>query len=293
LSSISSNNKSEKFTSKGARIINSVMAFIIAYLLIVFLFSVVTGLIGKLFGFDSNISISGVKFDLGSHKWDRVSVFVVYSMGTFFTVMLGVFFYYTFSQFKSRPNLANLVFLWGEVIAFSIVAAQGFLPSLEPDDPRACYTNLTVVFAWFSTSQYALYVIGFVFFVFLAFFSIYSSKHFLALSYTFSKVSKTSRKRKYYFETVIVPYLISCALLLVYIHYTYPAENFRVLNLIYMICIGASLSISFLVININDIRSEEVLRYKNLQTISPILFILIILMLIFFVTTNKGFYLPF
>lgn len=293
MSSISSNNKSEKITSKGARIINSVMAFIIAYLIVMFLFSVVTGLIGKIFGFDSNISIAGVKFDLGSHKWDRWSVFVVYSIGTFFTVMLGVFFYYTFFQFKSRPNLANLVFLWGSVIAFSIVAAQGLLPSLEPNDPRACYTNLTVVFAWFSTPLFALYILGFVFFAFLAFFSIYTSKHFLALSYTFSKVSKTSRKRKYYFETVIIPYLISCTLLLVYIHYTYPAENFRVLNLIYMLCIGVSITVSFLVININDIRSEEVLRYKKLQTVSPVLFILFILMLIFFVTTNKGFYLPF
>ena len=269
------------------------MAFIIAYLLIMFLFSVTTGLIGKLFGFDPNISISGVKFDLGSHKWDRLSVFVVYSFGTFFTVGLGMFFYYAFSQFKSKINLANLVFLWGAVIAFSIVAAQGLLPCLEPDEQRACYTNLTVVFAWLSFPIFIVYLLCFFFFAFLVFFSIYTSKPFLSLSYSFSKVSKTDRKRKFYFESVIIPYVISCTLILIYIHYTYPVENFRVLNLIYMVCIGVSLAVSFLVININDMRSEEVLRYKNLQTVNPVLFILFILILIFFTTTNKGFYLPF
>ena len=269
------------------------MAFIIAYLLIMFLFSVTTGLIGKLFGFDPNISITGVKFDLGSHKWDRLSVFVVYSFGAFFTLGLGVLFYYAFSQFKSKINLANLVFLWGAVIAFSIVAAQGLLPCLEPDEQKACYTNLTVVFAWFSFPLFILYLLCFFFFAFLVLFSIYTSKPFLSLSYSFSKVSKTDRKRKFYFETVIIPYVVSCTLIQMYMHYTYPVENFRVLNLIYMVCIGISLSVSFLVININDIRSEEVLRYKNLQTVSPVLFILFILMLIFFTTTNKGFYLPF
>lgn len=293
MSSISSKNKSEKVTSKAARIINSVMAFMIAYLLIMFLFSVTTGLIGKIFGFDSNISIAGVRFDLGSHKWDRLSVFVVYSFGTFFTVLLGGFFYYMFSNLKSRQNLANLVFLWGAVIAFSIVAAQGLLPCLEPDDQRACYTNLTVVFAWFSFPLFVLYILCFLFFALLTFFSIYTSKPFLAFSYSYSKVSKTERKRKFYFETVLVPYLIACTLLQVFMHYTYPIENFRVLNLIYMICIGVSLTVSFLVININDMRAEEVLRYKNLQTVSPALFILFILLLIFFTTTNKGFYLPF
>jgi len=269
------------------------MAFIIAYLTVMFLFSVVTGLIGKVFGFDSNISISGVKFDLGSHKWEPMSVFVVYSFGTFFTAGLGLFFYYVFSQFKSKINLANLVMLWGSVIAISIVAAQGLLPCLEPDEQKACYTNLTVVFAWFSFPLFALYILCFLFFVILVFFSIYTSKPFLSFSYSFSKVSKIDRKRKYYFETVIIPYVISCILIQQFMHYTYPNENFRILNLIYMVCIGISLSISFVVININDMRSEEVLRYKNLQTVSPVLFILFILMLIFFTTTNKGFYLPF
>ncbi len=249
---------------------------------------------GKIFGFDSNISYAGVKFDIGRHKWDRGNIFVIWSIGTFFTAFVGGLFFYLFSQFKARINLANLVFLWGSVIAFSIVAAQGVLPCIEPGERLACYINLTVVFAWLSMPTWVLYFLSFFFIAFLVFFSIYTSKPFLAFSYTFSKVNKTDRKRKYYFETVIVPFVLASVVILGYTRLTYPqAVNFYILNVIYLLCIGFSLGISFLVININDMKSEEVLRYKNLQTVSPILFIMFILLLIFFTTTNKGFYLPF
>lgn len=293
MSSISSNNKKEKLASKLARILNSTMAFVIAYMVIIFLFSVATALIGKLFGFDSNISFAGVKFDLGRHRWDKLNVLVIWSFGTIFTGLLGGLFFYLFSEFKSRVNLANLVFLWGAVIAFSIFTAQGVLPCLEPDEQLACYTNLTVVFTWLSAPLVLVYLLGFFLIIFLVFFSIYASKPFLAFSYSFSKVSKTNRKRKYYFETVIIPYLLACVVLLGFTHFTYPSINFKVLNIVYMACIAVSLGVSFLVININDMKSEEVLRYKNLQKTNPVLFILFVLLLIFFTTTVRGFYLPF
>lgn len=293
MSSISSNNKKEKLASKGARVINSTMAFVIAYMFIIFLFSFATGLIGKLFGFDSNISLAGVKFDLGRHKWEKLNVAVIWSFGTLVTALLGGLFFYLFSQFKSRVNLANLVFLWGAVIAFSIFTAQGILPCLEPGETLACYTNLTVVHTWLGTPQTIIYILSFFFVLFLAFFSIYASKPFLAFSYSFSKVSKTDRKRKYYFETVIVPYLLGCLVLLSFTQFTYPSINFKAVNIVYMACIALSLSVSFLVININDIKKEEVMRYKSLQKTNPVLFILFILLLLFFTTTVRGFYLPF
>ena len=264
MSSTSSSNKKEKSESKFARILNSAMAFVIAYMIIIFLFSLVTGLMCKLFGIDTLISYAGItKFDIGRHKWDSLSVFMVWSFGTFFTAILGGLFYYAFSQFRSTVNLANLVLLWAAVIAFSIVAAQGLLPCLEPGQRLACYTNLAVIFAWWSVPVWLMYVLCFFFMLFLAFFSIYASKPFLAFSYTFSKVNKTSRKRKYYFETVIIPYLLASAVLLMYHSFTYPSVNFHVLNVVYLACVGISITVSFLVINISDMKSEEVLRYKG------------------------------
>ena len=269
------------------------MSFVIAYMVVLFLFSLSTAFMGKLFGFDSNISYAGVRFDIGRHKWDLLSVSIVWSFGTFFIAIVGGLFFYLFSELRSRLYLANLAFVWGAVICFSIVVAQGILPCIEPGERLACYTNLTVVFAWLSIPLPLVYILSLFFVMFLIFFSIYTSKPFLSFSYTFSKVNRTSRKRKYFVETVIVPYILGCIVILVYTNYTYPSANFYILNQIYLICIGLSLAISFLVININDMKTEEVLRYKNLQSISPALFIIFALLLIFFTATNKGFYLPF
>lgn len=289
----SSSNKKEKTESKFGRIANSAMSFVLAYMVVLFLFSLVTALTGKLFGFDSNISYSGVRFDIGRHKWDLANISVVWSIGTIFTSLLGGLFFYLFSQFKSRIYLANLFFLWGAVISFSIVVAQGILPSIEPGEQLACYTNLSVVFAWLSIPLPLIYITSVIFGAFMIFFSIYTSKPFLAFSYTFSKVNRSTRKRKYYIETVIIPYILASLVILVYTSHTYPSPNFHIINQIYLICIGFSLAISFLVINITDMKTEEVMRYKNLQTINPALFIIFILALIFFTAINKGFYLPF
>lgn len=270
------------------------MAFVIAYMIIIFFFSLATALMGKVFGFDSHMSYSGVTFEIGRHKWDRLNILFIWSAGTFFTIFVGGIFAYLFMQLKERVLLGNLVFLWGSVIAFSIVGAQGILPCLQPGEYLSpFYNNLAVVFAWFYFPVPVLYGIGVLFTAFLAFFSIYTSKPFLAFSYSFSKVNKTERKRKYFFETVILPYFLGAGVILSYTYYTYQSVNFIFLNMVYILCIAASLVVSFFVININDMKVDEVLRYKKLQKLNPVMFIVFIAILIFFAITSKGFYLPF
>jgi hypothetical protein len=259
-----------------------------------FLFALSTALMGKVFGFDSHVSYSGVKFEAGRHRWDKMNVFFIWGSGTFFITIFGGICSYLFYTFKEKTFLGNLVFLWGSVISFSIVSAQGLLPCLQPGEYLSpFYNNLAVVFAWLFFPPFVLYIICVFFMVFLVFFSIYTSKPFLSFSYSFSKVNKTERKRKYFFETVILPFIIGGAVLLAYTYYTYQSVNFIFLNIVYLFCIGVSLVVSFFVININDMKVDEVLRYKNLQKISPILFILFIVILIFFAVVHQGFYLPF
>jgi len=294
LSTLASTSKREKFSSKASRVLNSAMSFVIAYMTIIFLYYLATALIGKIFGFDAHVYYYGVKFELGRHKWTRMNIFFVWGFGTIFTIILGGLFSFLFFQFKERIKLVNVVFLWGCVIAFSIVAAQGLLPCLQPGEyVSPFYQNLSVVFAWMFIPVPLLYIIGAFFIAFLMFFSIYTSKPFLCFSYSFSKVNKQERKRKYYFETVFLPYFLASGVILTFTYLTYQLQNFIYLNLVYLFTIGMSLTVSFFVININDMKVDEVLRYKNLQKLSPALFITFVLMLIFFTITNRGFYLPF
>ena len=249
---------------------------------------------GKIFGFEAHVYYYGVRFELGKHRWNRVNVFFIWGFGTFFTGILGGLFSYLFSKYKERMILVNVFLLWGAVICFSFVAAQGFLPCLQPGEyVSPFYQNLSVVFAWMFVPIPIMYILGLLFAVFLAFFSIYTSKPFLCFSYSFSKVNKKSRKQKYFFETVMLPYILASIIILTFTYNTYQLMNFIFLNVIYLGTVGLSIIVMFFVININDMKVDEVLRYKILQKTNTVLFVVFIMTLSFFAITYRGFYLPF
>ena len=270
------------------------MIFVIAYMFIMFFFYMTTALMGKVFGFEAHVFYYGVRFELGKQHWNRANVFFIWGFGTVFTAILGGLFSYLFFRYKNRILLINLFFLWGAVICFSFVSAQGLLPCLQPGEyVSPFYQNLSVVFAWFFVPIPILYVFGFIFMAFLAFFSIYTSKPFLCFSYSFSKVNKKSRKQKYYIETVVLPYIIASIIIITFTYNTYQLMNFIFLNVIYLGTIGISLIVSFFVININDMKVDEVMRYKTLQKTNTVLFVIFVFILSFFAITYRGFYLPF
>jgi hypothetical protein len=293
LSSGNVSNKREKLASKVARVLNSMMAFMIAYLTIMFFMYMSTALIGKVFGFDALIYYYGVKFQLGRHKWTTYNVFWIWSFGTIFTFMLGVMFSILYRYFKDKLILVNLVSLWGMVIAFSIAAAQFVLPCLAGTEGSVYYTNLSIVFNYLSLPVGLMYFICIVVLVILAFFSTNTSKEFLSFSYSFSKVNKRERKRKYYFETVFIPYVLAGVLLLAFFYEDYHYVNFVYQNMVYLTVVGLALLVSFLVINISDMRSDDVLRYKSLQQISAVMFVVLMMILTFMAVTWQGFYMPF
>lgn len=295
MSSGNLSNKREKAASKIARILNSTMAFMIAYLGIMFFFYLSTAMMGKLFGFDAQVYYYGVKFQLGRHKWTPANAFWIWSFGTIVTGLLGVVCSYLYYYFKEKVSLGNLVTLWGAVIAYSIAAAQGVLPILASgdDDRSPFYTNLSIAFNFLGLSMPVLYIICIFFMILLVFVSTNVSKSFLSFSYSFSKVNKRDRRRKYYMETVLVPFVLAGLLLLLFFRQTYQYTNFVMQNMVYLAVVAFSLIISLFVINISDMKSDDVLRYKSLQQISAAFFVILIMIMVFLAVTFQGFYLPF
>ena len=194
-----SSNKREKLASKVARVLNSAMAFAIAYVGIMFFFYLVTGIVGKALGFDAQVYYYGVKFQLGRHTWNIWNVFLIWSAGTVFTFFLGILCLFLYSYFREKIVLANLVSLWAAVICFSVVAAQTLLPCLSSsNDPSSFYTNLSIVFAYLNLPGALSFINCVVFLGLLTFFSSTIAKSYLSFSYSFSKVNKRNRKQKYF-----------------------------------------------------------------------------------------------
>ncbi|MFN8309934.1 MAG: hypothetical protein U0T73_08220 [Chitinophagales bacterium] len=281
--------KGEKWKSKIQRIINSTAAFCIAYLICVFGYYLSTALMGKFLGFDAWVYYYGVKFIAGKATWGRLTIFFTYGTGSMFLLLFSGLCIYLFYKLKERLLVINLIWLWGFVIGSSMFCTQFIMPALSAQEYNSpFYQNLAVVFAWLYLPVALVYFLAFPALALLVFFSVYSSKPFLSLSYSFSKVNKAKRKRKYFLETVFLPFIIGASAMLAF---TFPLNMY--VNLLYVAVIGLSLILSFFIINIQDMKVDEVLRYKTLQTINIPLLVILFLIATFIWVTFGGIFIGF
>lgn len=294
MSNSDASNKKEKNSSKAGRLLNSAMAFVIAYLGILSLLCLSTALVGRIVGFDPQIYFYGIKFALGRHRWTTANAFWVWSSGTIITVLLGVLFARLYTSLRERPMLLNLVALWGAIIAYSVAAAQTLLPLLSGyDELSPFYTNLAIAFNFAGVPVWALYIICISAFVILLAGTAHSARSFLAFSYSFSKVNRRSRRRKYYLETAVLPFLLGSVVVFLFFRETYQFYNFNAQNLLYIGVIAIVVLLSLLLAGMSELSQDEVLRYKNLQQVNAALFVVMMLLMIMLAVGYQGFYLPF
>lgn len=278
---------SEKWQSKLSRMLNSAVAFSIAYLIMMTGFHLTMAVMGKVFGFYSSTYYYGAKFIINHNYWTKLSVFFVYTSGTLFVTIFGIICGVLFFKLKERHYVFNMIFLWGMVIASSVVAAQGLIINLGAEQYISpFYQNLTVVLAWLHIPIFFYYVLAVILFAFGAFCAVYVCKPFLTLSYSYSKVNKLQRKQKYFFETAIIPFVVASMGLLAF---TFPLNMW--INIVYVFFIGISLLLGFFALPFFEVKTDEILRYKTLQEASIGIFIVLLVLLGLLTLTWRGIYL--
>ena len=94
----------------------------------------------------------------------------------------------------------------------------------------------------------------------MLYFSINYPKLFLRFSYSFSKVNKSSRRRVYFIETAIVPFVLGA---IATTAITFPMNIF--VHAVYLMAIGVSLMLSWIALFYLEVQQDEVLKYKVLQ----------------------------
>lgn len=294
MNSSDASSKKEKDISKAGRILNSAMAFVIAYTAILSLLCVSTALVGRICGFDPQIYFYGIKFVLGRHHWTTANAFGVWSSGTITIILVGVLCSRLYTYLRERLILLNLVLLWGAIICYSVAASQTLLPILSGyDEASPFYTNLAIAFNFAGVPVWLLYIVSIIAFLLLIAGTSRTARAFLSFSYSYSKVNRRSRRRKYYLETAVVPFVLGAAIVFVFFHETYGFYNFNAQNLLYMAVIAVVLLFSLLLSGMSEISQDDVLRYKNLQQINAALFVVMMVLLILLAVGYQGFFLPF
>lgn len=279
----------EQWYSKLFRMINSGVCFSIAYIILTYLHWVVMALVGNVFKFDAFVYYFGIKFILVNEIWTRFKVTFIYSSAPLFLLVAGLFGLYFYSRLKKFPTLLNVLFLWFFVIGSGMFCAQGVISCLGAGEYNSpYYQGFTVVYAWWRIPEAGVYLLSIPFSVLLIYFSANYGRLFLIFAYSYTKVNKLNRRRKYFIEVAMVPYLIGCLITSVV---TFPMNIF--VHAVYLLTIGIALVLAWLTLFYIEIMKDDVVKYKSLQSLSFGYIILLGTIIGFVMLTWRGIYLSF
>jgi len=255
---------SETTTSKVTRMFNSAACFIAAYTIITYGSFVVMGLVGKLFGFDSTVYYYGIKWSLNGLRWTKWSVTLIYLSNPAFAFLYGLFSLYMYDKMRHIKTILNVFWVWSFIIGTSYFCAQSVIASLgmgEYNSPY--YQNFSVVYEWWRIPAILVYLMNIPFAALLIYFSVNYARPILLFAYSYTKVNKLSRRRRYFLFTGGLPFIIGA---IVVTATTFPMNIF--VHGVYLLSIATALTLTFLSLPFIDIMKDEVLRYKNLQQLS-------------------------
>ncbi|MBK7147329.1 MAG: hypothetical protein IPH78_00570 [Bacteroidetes bacterium] len=278
------NRGSEQWWSKLVRVINSTVCFSMAYIMITFLHWMTLSSIGKFFKFDSFVYYYGIKFVLNGAYWNRLNVSFIYGGGTLFFLLFGLFSLYLYDKLRNFKSVLNLFFIWGFIIGTTLFCVQIIVAAIgygEYNSPF--YQGLAVVFAWVRIPIFIVYALVIPFAILFAYFVVHYGKPVLRLAYSFTRVNKLSRRRMFFLETIIVPFLIGSVGVTAL---TFPMNLF--IHLTYMVAILVAIVGTYIAMPYIEVLKDDVLRYKNLQKLNYVFIVVLGLMVMFVIVTFKG-----
>jgi len=264
--------QSEEWQSRAARTLNSTACFSLAYVIITYLLWISTGLGGKLYKLDSFVYYYGIKFILNGHAWNKLQVVFVYASGPAFILFAALFALFLYKRLKHIRSVLNVFFLWVFVIGISIFLSQFFIASLGLYHYNSIYyQSLAVSFAWLGIPVYVVYTLNVFVVLIIIYLGVNCARPFLVFSFSYSKVNNLVRRRRYFFETALVPFILGSLISIIAV---FPkdlnAKNILILlastHLIYFLVTGAILTIGWLSLAYVEMSKPELVRYKSLQT---------------------------
>ena len=288
---------SEQWQSRVSRTVNSAACFSLAYVILTYLMWFVTGLAGRFYKFDSFIYYYGIKFILNSHAWSPARVATVYSAGPVTILLLALLALFLYSKMKKVKSMLNGFLLWIFVVGISIFVSQFVIAAFGIYHfDSLYYQNLAVCFTWLRISPVWVYLLNVLVLGLTLYIGVNCARLFLTFSFSFSKVNNLARRRKYFFETALVPYILGVLLTIVAVFpKEWSAKNVLLLlagtHIIYIAVIGLILNVGWLSLAYIEISKQELVRYKSFQMPNIFLLILMVISWALIYVTFRGVYL--
>jgi hypothetical protein len=187
-------------------VVNSLMIFVITYILVYLFYWLTCMLVASWYGLDSTLYFYDLKFNDHSPDWSRFNILIVTGVPPFLSLFLGIYLFQVIFKIKRFVGLQKLFILWTAFHLFNhffgafpsgIVTDEGF-----GYVAAWLYMNTAIKFLFSLLSLFALGVIGY-----------YSAKHILETSDSLGRI-KTERRTSFMFYQAGLPWLIGTILML-------------------------------------------------------------------------------
>lgn len=257
----------EQWYSKLFRVFNSAVCFSLAYLLLTYAFWFATGFASRIYKFDAKVYYYGIKFILNNHSWTATKVTLIYLAGPVFCLIAGLIARVAFRESKKEKTMISVFLLWLSIIGSCIFVAQGIVAILGAYQYQSSYYHgLAVVLSWWRVPMFVIYLIGAGCIALLIYFAINYARPFLLFSYSYSKVNKLSRRRKYFFETAMAPFVLGAFITsLVTMTMSLPYNVNMPVHVIYLSVIAFALIVAWYALSYIEVLKGDISRFKSLQ----------------------------
>jgi hypothetical protein len=209
---------------------NSLMIFLITYVLVYLFYWLTSMMVASVYGLDSILYYYDLEFNNHSQLWDRFNILMVTGIPPFFCLFLGIFLYKIIFKIPRFAGLQKLFVLWS---AFHLINHFfGAFPSGIVTDEGFGY-----VAAWMYMNTAFKFLFSLIFLFILGVIGFHSAKHILETSDSLHRI-KASNRLPFMLYQMAFPWLAgTIILLLVRIphNFDYPYETLMFFTMAFLV----------------------------------------------------------
>ncbi|MDX2001871.1 MAG: hypothetical protein SFW35_05545 [Chitinophagales bacterium] len=209
-----SNKVTDTLWRKFQRVAISTLVYVIAYILVGYALSYLSGLIAMYFNFHPEIKYYGLyKMPVAPNLWTNRAVLGIYGLAPFLIFVIGIVFYQITNSIQKERTIYKVFTLWIAIHCFClffslcITASFGTQAFTSP-----FYYGLAVATTWLHMDPVLIAPVSLGALLALIFLGIYLVRNFLALSYARPVAFNFNARRLFVIEIAIIPWLIGTIL---------------------------------------------------------------------------------
>ena len=210
--------------------VNSVIVFIITYILVYLFYWLTCMLVASWYGLDSTLYFYDLKFNDHSNLWSRFNILLVTGIPPFFCLFLGIFLYRVAFKKRRFVGLQKLFILWSAFHLFNHFF--GAFPSGIITDEGFGY-----VAAWMYMNTAFKFMFSLVSLFFLAVIGYYSAQYILETSDSVNRIKQENRLA-FILLQIALPWLIGTVIMLLVRapkNFAYPYETLMLFSTIFLV----------------------------------------------------------